>query len=120
MRPPTADMLLLTPLERVTSPLAWLDEYRLTYSPSPPSSLALSLYMKTRGRTAQAQAGVRVKPMATRLKNSSNTLLLLGGVEIKGCMTSTWKPGKKMSVIVSLLHMLCRLPETHFIVAKPM
>lgn len=57
----TADMLLLTPLERVTSPLAWLDEYRLTYSPSPPSSLALSLYRKTRGRTAQALAGVRVK-----------------------------------------------------------
>lgn len=57
----TADMLLLTPLERVTSPLAWLDEYRLTYSPSPPSSLALSLYRKTRGRTAQALAGIRVK-----------------------------------------------------------
>lgn len=56
----TADMLLLTPLERVTSPLAWLDEYRLTYSPSPPSSLALSLYRKTRGRTAQALAGVKV------------------------------------------------------------
>lgn len=56
----TADMLLLTPLERVTSPLAWLDEYRLTYSPSPLSSLALSLYRKTRGRTAQALAGVKV------------------------------------------------------------
>lgn len=35
------DVLLLTPLEKVTSPLAWLDEYRLTYSPSPPSSLTL-------------------------------------------------------------------------------
>lgn len=24
--------------------MAWLDEYKLTYSPSPPSSFALSLY----------------------------------------------------------------------------
>lgn len=29
--------------ERGSSPLAWLDEYKLTYSPSPPSSFALSL-----------------------------------------------------------------------------
>ena len=29
--------------------MAWLDEYKLTYSPSPPSSFALSLYGKRGG-----------------------------------------------------------------------
>lgn len=40
---------LLTLRERGSSPLAWLDEYKLTYSPSPPSSFALSLYGKRGG-----------------------------------------------------------------------
>lgn len=40
---------LLTVRERGSSPLAWLDEYKLTYSPSPPSSFALSLYEKRGG-----------------------------------------------------------------------
>lgn len=40
---------LLTVRERGSSPLAWLDEYKLTYSPSPPSSFALSLYGKRGG-----------------------------------------------------------------------
>lgn len=35
--------LLLTPSERGSSPLLWPEEYRLTYSPSPASSLAFSL-----------------------------------------------------------------------------
>lgn len=34
---------LLTPSERGSSPLLWPEEYRLTYSPSPASSLAFSL-----------------------------------------------------------------------------
>lgn len=42
---------LLTLRERGSSPLAWLDEYKLTYSPSPPSSFALSLYEKRGGDT---------------------------------------------------------------------
>lgn len=85
-----ADMLLLTPLERVTSPLAWLDEYRLTYSPSPPSSLALSLYRKTRGRTAQALTGVRVKVWFGADAHNDEEINLVegincsGGPEIKG------------------------------------
>lgn len=40
---------LLTVRESGSSPLAWLDEYKLTYSPSPPSSFALSLYRKRGG-----------------------------------------------------------------------
>lgn len=35
---------LLTPSERGSSPLLWPEEYRLTYSPSPASSLAFSLW----------------------------------------------------------------------------
>lgn len=35
--------LLLTPSEPGSSPLLWPEEYRLTYSPSPASSLAFSL-----------------------------------------------------------------------------
>lgn len=34
---------LLTPSEQGSSPLLWPEEYRLTYSPSPASSLAFSL-----------------------------------------------------------------------------
>lgn len=45
---------LLTLRERGSSPLAWLDEYKLTYSPSPPSSFALSLYEKKGGTQTQA------------------------------------------------------------------
>lgn len=41
---------LLTLRESGSSPLAWLDEYKLTYSPSPPSSFALSLYREKRRR----------------------------------------------------------------------
>lgn len=85
-----ADMLLLTPLERVTSPLAWLDEYRLTYSPSPPSSLALSLYRKTKGRTAEALTGIRVKVWFGADAHKDEEINLAegincsGGPEIKG------------------------------------
>lgn len=48
-------ILLLTPFESGRSPLAWLDEYRLTYPPSPPSSLAFWLYRKRE----QRRRGVR-------------------------------------------------------------
>lgn len=41
--PPGALQPLLTPSERGSSPLLWPEEYRLTYSPSPASSLAFSL-----------------------------------------------------------------------------
>lgn len=55
-------LLLLTPLESSRSPLAWLDEYRLTYSPSPPSSLAFWFYREKEESTGRKQkAGVRLK-----------------------------------------------------------
>lgn len=53
-RPFTHGGQLLTLRERGSSPLAWLDEYKLTYSPSPPSSFALSLYGKRGGTQTQA------------------------------------------------------------------
>lgn len=53
-RPFTRGGQLLTLWERGSSPLAWLDEYKLTYSPSPPSSFALSLYGKRGGTQTQA------------------------------------------------------------------
>lgn len=53
-RPFTRGGQLLTLRERGSSPLAWLDEYKLTYSPSPPSSFALSLYGKRGGTQTQA------------------------------------------------------------------
>lgn len=53
-RPFTRGGQLLTLRERGSSPLAWLDEYKLTYSPSPPSSFALSLYEKKGGTQTQA------------------------------------------------------------------
>lgn len=50
----TGGRQLLTLRERGSSPLAWLDEYKLTYSPSPPSSFALSLYGKRGGIQTEA------------------------------------------------------------------
>lgn len=118
----TTDMLLLTPLERVTSPLAWLDEYRLTYSPSPPSSLALSLYRKTRGRTAQALAGVKVSKgvvwswcsqgWRTAEINFQREPLLFWwawnqrtlGSKARYCMKGAWKLGKRLCIRVILLY----------------
>lgn len=51
--PFTGGNLLLTLRERGSSPFAWLDEYKLTYSPSPPSSFAHSLYRKRGGTQAK-------------------------------------------------------------------
>lgn len=57
--PPRAGQLL-TPREWGSSPLAWLDEYKLTYSPSPPSSFALSLYGKRGGTQTEVWGRQRV------------------------------------------------------------
>lgn len=53
-RPFTHSSQLLTLRESCSSPLAWLDEYKLTYSPSPPSSFTLSLYGKKGGTQTEA------------------------------------------------------------------
>lgn len=68
MPPLSAKATLLTRRESGPSPLAWLDEYRLTYSPSPTSSLALSLYGGKR-RTAKRMTDARKKQMCVKKKS---------------------------------------------------
>ncbi len=53
--------------------MAWLDEYKLTYSPSPPSSFALSLYGKKRRDT---NPGVRERRGAQSGQTSSVNMWL--------------------------------------------
>lgn len=67
MPPLSSKATLLTRRESGPSPLAWLDEYRLTYSPSPTSSLALSLYGGKR-RTAKRMTDARKKQMCLKKK----------------------------------------------------
>lgn len=67
---------LLTVRESGSSPLAWLDEYKLTYSPSPPSSFALSLY----GERGGTNPGVR-------LPRGAKSIWLDGKAKEESCLS---------------------------------
>lgn len=75
---------LLTLRERGSSPLAWLDEYKLTYSPSPPSSFALSLYEKRGGTQTGAWSG-REGQQAPSLRGAADVKVCLCGQGLPPC-----------------------------------